>query len=206
MDGGVEVLALHVLERVEVSRGWIPRFGPGDVEAHTASVAPPHRQFGDLETASSGAHGRADDVDGQARAATSAGESIDHCLHHLVESEALLGAQFGCHAYLGIDHAVGCQVDGTLVGNAFDGIAVLHDTDGVSERLEVQHEVVALGPSVEPCGEVGDVVGGESGVAEFVGEFHDGGWPQPAVEVIVQQDLWQCDDIHLGRQRRGSGG
>src|SRR5690349_9061227 len=40
VDRGVEVLALHVLEGVEVSRRWVAGFGAGDVEADDARVAP----------------------------------------------------------------------------------------------------------------------------------------------------------------------
>ena len=178
--------------------GGIAGLGAGDVEADHAVVAPAHRQLGDLPAARRRAHGRGDDVDGQVGAGRAAGEAVEHRLDHLVERQPGLGAQLGRHAHLGVDDAVGGQVLGALVGDPLDRVAVLHHADGVGERLEVQHEVVALGAAVEPLGELVDVGGRQAVVAVLAGQLDDRGRPQATVEVVVQQ--------HLGRPGQQLGG
>ena len=117
-------------------------------------------------------------------------ESGEHRLDHLVEGEPFLGAQFGGHPNLGVDDAVGGEVLGALVRDPLDRVVVLHHADRVGERLEVQHEVVALRAAVEPGGELVDVGGGQLGVAELVRELDDGGGSKATVEVIVEQAPW----------------
>ncbi len=128
-------------------------------------------------------------VDREVGAGRAASEPGEHRLHHLVEGEALLGAQLGRQAHLGVHDAVGGEVLRALVGDPFDRVAVLHHADGVGEGLEVEHEVVALGAAVEPGGELVDVGGRELRVAVLLGELDHRGGPQPAVEVVVEQDL-----------------
>ena len=122
-------------------------------------------------------------------------EPVEHRLDRLVVGEAGLGAQLGRHAHLGVHHAVGGQVLGALAGDPLDGVAVLHDADGVGERLEVQHEVVALGAAVEPLGEVVDVGRGQLAVAVLVGQLdHRRGRRPPS--------RWSCSSA-LGGTTQG---
>ena len=162
VDRGVEVLAHHVLEGVEVARRRVAGLGAGDVEADDAGVAEAHRQLGDLQAARRRAHRRGDGVDRQLRPGRPAGEAVEDRLHHLVEGQPLLGAQLRRHAHLGVDHAVGGEVLGALVGDPLDGVTVLHHADRVGERLEVEDEVVALGAAVEPGGSSSTSVVGRS--------------------------------------------
>ena len=197
VDGGVEVLPLHIVERVQVAGGWVPGLGAGDVEADAPAVAPADGQLGDLQAAGRRPHGRADEVDCQVGAGRTALEPVDDGLHHLVQRQPLLRAQLRGHPHLGVDHAIGGEVHGALVRHPLDGIAVLHDADGVGERLQVEDEVVALGAAVEPGGQFVHVVGREVAVAVLVGQFDDGPRAQPAVEVVVQQHLRQGGDVHV---------
>ena len=116
-------------------------------------------------------------------------EAVEHGLHHLVERHALLGAQLGCEANLGVHDTVGGQILGALVGDPLDRIVVLHHADRVGERLEIQHQVVALGAPVEPGREVVDVGGRQILVSELLREFDDGRGADTAVEVVVEQRL-----------------
>ena len=118
-----------------------------------------------------------------------AGEAVEDRLHHLVEREPGLGAELGRHAHLGVHDPVGGEVLGALERHPLDRVLVLHHADRVGERLEVEHEVVALGPAVEPVGEIVDVRRGKSVVAVLAGQFDDRGWAQPAVEMVVEQRL-----------------
>ncbi len=217
----MEVLLHHVLERIEVACRRIPRLGSGDVETDHAGIAPAHGQLGDLPTARGGAHRRGDGVDREVGARRAAAEPVEDGLHHLIEGEAGLGAQLGRHAHLGIHHAVGGEVLGALACHSLDRVAMLHHADRVGERLQIQHEVVALGPTVEPRRQVADVVRRESLVPEFVGQLDHSGRAQAAVEMVVEERLgspldqlrrqlthrracsiWFRDSI--GRQRRTS--
>ena len=61
--------------------------------------------------------------------------------------------------------------------------------DGVVEALEVEDEVAPGGAGGEPGGQLVGVGGGEAVVADVGGELDDGGGPEAAVEVVVEQDL-----------------
>ena len=102
--------------------------------------------------------------------------------------------QLGREADLGVDDTVRSKVLGALVRHPFERVAMLHHTDGVSERLEVQHEVVAFGAAVEPRRELGDVVGRQAAVAELVSELDDRAWAHATVEVVVEQRLGRSRD------------
>ena len=56
VDGEVGVLALEVLEGVEVPGGRVARLGAGDVEADHPAVAPGDGELGDLPRAGLVAH------------------------------------------------------------------------------------------------------------------------------------------------------
>ena len=151
-------------------------------------------------------------VDRQVGAGRTAAEAGEHRLDHLVERQALLGAELGREAHLGVDDAVGGEILRALVGDPFDRVAVLHHADGVGERLEVEHEVVALGAAVEPRREVVDVGGRQGVVAVLAGQLDHGLRPQPAVEVVVEQRLGRprgagrsrAHQATLPRRRSGS--
>ena len=80
--------------------------------------------------------------------ADAAAKPVEHGLDHLVEGEAVLECAARGEADLGVDDAVGGQVLGALGGDPLDARRGLHHADGVVERLQVQHEVVALGAAV----------------------------------------------------------
>ena len=63
VDGDVEVLRRHELERVEVARRRVAGLAAGDVEADHPGVAVAHRQLGDLGGVGGVAHGRDDRAD-----------------------------------------------------------------------------------------------------------------------------------------------
>ena len=119
VQGGVEVLALHEMERVEVRRGRVARLGTGDVETGDPGVAIAHRELGDLIGACRLAHGcekGADDYGAPScRKACHGGiEPFKHRLDHLFEAEAPLCVQLRGEADLGVDDPVVRQVLDTL--------------------------------------------------------------------------------------------
>jgi hypothetical protein len=64
----------------------------------------------------------------------------------------------------------------------------------VLEGLEVQVEVVAVGALGEPPRQLAGVGGGQC-VAHLAGQLDDRGGPQPAVQVVVQEDLRGSPDL-----------
>ena len=97
--------------------------------------------------------------------------------------------QLGREPNLRVDDAVGREVLGALTRDARERIGRLHHAHGVGERLEVQHQVLAIRTSTDPGLEIAGIVGRQAPVAGLVGEFHDRGGPQTAVEVVVQEHL-----------------
>ena len=189
MDRGMEILALHVIERFQMSSGRMTRLGTGDVETHDSAITPTNGQIGDLETSSSRAHRRTDGVNGEIGSLGTLGEAIHDGLHHLVEGEAFLGAQLGRHAHLGVHHSVGRQVARAFERHSLDRVLVLHDTHRVSERFEVQHEIVAFGATMEPLRQIGHVGGRKPRVSVFGGQFDHGFGTQSTIEVIVKKNF-----------------
>ena len=194
MDRRVEVLAHHVPERVEMAGRRVAGLGAGDVEADDARITPAHRQLGDLEALRRGSHRRRDRVERELGAGAAVAESGEHRVQHLVEREPGDGVELGREADLGVDDTVGGEILGALERHPLERVAVLHHADRVGERLEVQHEVVALGTAVEPRRELGDVVGRQAAVSELVGELDDGARAYATVEVVVEQRLGRTRD------------
>ena len=166
VDRDVEVLAPDEVEGVEVPRRPVARLGAGDVEPDDARVPPADGTRGDLDRAGGLAHGRhqqlhRDRVPVERGLSRSAREPLEHRLDRLVERQPALRAQLGRHADLGIDHAVGREVLGALGCHAHDRVLLLHDADGVLERLEVELERLLVGAPVEPRRQLVDVLGRE---------------------------------------------
>ena len=90
VDRDVEVLAHHVLERVEVPGGRIAGLGARDVEAAHAFVAPAHRELRDLQRQRGGAHRGAQHPNRDVGALAPLPEPFEHGLDDLVEGQALL--------------------------------------------------------------------------------------------------------------------
>ena len=142
VQGGVEVLALDELERVEVPSRRVAGLRAGDVEPAHPDVAVVHGELGDLERAGRGAHRREQRPDddrppGGGGRGHSDVETGEHRLHHLVELEPRLGVEFGGETHLGVDDAVEGEVFNALEGDALECLFVLHHADGVGEALEV---------------------------------------------------------------------
>ena len=183
--------------------GGKPSSGPAMSKPDDALVAEADRQLGDLHRARELAHGRDDgaDDDGVARSlglAHTALEAGQPGLHDLVERQPALGRELGRIADLGVDDAVGREVLRALRGHAGDGVGRLHHADGVGEALEVQLQRASVGAGPEPPAELLGILGGQAAVAGLAGQLDDGGRPQPAVEMIVQQHLGGAADRLLG--------
>ena len=86
-------------------------------------------------------------------------EPLEVRLDDLVEGQPALDGQLGGVADLGVDDAVGREVLGAFGGDPDDRVALLHDAEGVRERLEVELERLAVGAAPEPRREIVDVGG-----------------------------------------------
>lgn len=64
----------------------------------------------------------------------------------------------------------------------------------MDKSFEILRQISALGTAVEPSGEVGGIGGGEALVTDFPGEFDDGSGAESAVEMLVEQHLWEAAD------------
>ena len=195
VDREMEVLPANVIERVEVAGGWVAGFRAGDVESHDPLIPPTDGQFGDLERASRRPHRRQQRADADPGALGTFAEPFLHGLDHLVESEPALEVLLGRETDLGVDDAVGGEVLGTFARHARERVLRLHHADGVRERLEVQQEVLAVGALGHPVAELPRVGGRQVPVAGLLGELHDRAGTEPAVEVVVEEDLRDFSDL-----------
>ena len=134
------VLALEVLERVEVPGGRVPRLGAGDVEAGDPAVAPGDRQLGDLAGAGLVAHGGQQLADDDPAAGWPAIPSSKPRWTAATTSSSVQPSGdvlLGGVAHLGVHDAVVGQVLDALAGDPGQRVGLLHHRDGVVERLEV---------------------------------------------------------------------
>ena len=130
--------------------------GAGQVEADDAVVAVAHHQPGDLVPAVVLAHGaeqRAHPDRGAGLGGLPAAdrEAVDHRLDDVLDGQPLRGRQLRGEAHLGVDDAVGGQVERALAGHPVDRLGVLHHADGVREGLQVPHQRAGVGRLPEPA-------------------------------------------------------
>ena len=147
------VLALEVLERVEVPGGRVAGLGAGDVEAGHAAVAPGDGELGDLAGAGLVPH-RGEQLAHRDPALGPAGHALLEALldggDDLVEGQPGGDVLLGRVADLGVDDAVRGQVLDALAGHPGQRGGGLHDRDGVVEGLEVAHQRAGVGHRREP--------------------------------------------------------
>ena len=68
-------------------------------------------------------------------------------------AQALRGRQLGGEPHLGVDDAVGGEVERALAGHPVDRLGLLHHADGVRERLQVLHQRAGVRRLPEPGAE-----------------------------------------------------
>ena len=213
VDGEVRVLALEVLEGVEVAGGRVARLRAGDVEADHAAVAVADHQLGDLARACLVAH-RGHELAGDDRVAGVAGlglplgEALPDLVDDLLELHPALEVLLGGVADLGVHDTVGGQVHDALARDPAYVLRALHHRDRVVEGLQVARQRAGVAgldePGAEPLRGVGAV--GQL-VADLVGDLEDRLRAQPSVEVVVQQDLGGAgDQLRDGRDPLVPGG
>jgi hypothetical protein len=112
---------------------------------------------------------------------------------------------FGGPPQLGVNAAVGGEVEHGLPGHPGEVLGPLHDGDRVHERLEVALERAGRGCLGEPRPECVGL--GRQLVADLGGDLGDSGRPDPAVEVLVERDLGcRGDLLSSGSTHSGSPG
>ena len=179
--------------------------GAGEVEADHAGVPvaddePRHLlpAVGLPHGAQQGAHG--DRVPGGGGLGAARGEAVDHRLDDRLDRQPLRRRQLGREPHLGVDDAVGGQVEGALAGHPVDRLRPLHDADGVRERLQVPHQRPGVRGLPEPAAQALRIGRRQPAVAVLVGELQHRLRAQAAVQVVVQEDLGRAGE-GLGVQR-----
>ena len=200
----MEVLPRDEVERVEVPRRRVAGLGTRDVEADDPLVAVPHRQLGDLDRARRLAHGGDDEPDRDRAALRAPPEPGEHGERRLVEGQAAIGEELGCHPHLGIDDAVGRQVLRALGRDALDRVAGLHDRQRVAEALEVELERLAVCAAREPRRQLVRIGRRQVAVAGLRRQLEHRARPEPTVEVVVEQHLRRAaGEVELKAHRFG---
>ena len=203
VDGEVRVLALEVLEGVEVPGGRVARLRAGDVEAGDPAVPPGHGQLRDLARAGLVPH-RGQQVPHRdpPLPRLGSGHALVEALldrgDDLVERQPGADVLLGGVAHLGVDDPVRGQVLDALPGDPGEGRGGLHDPDGVVEGLQVAHQRPRVGAVGEPGRQV---LGGPRRAARSPTSSASSSTvcgPQAAVEVVVQQHLRCPPHLVLG--------
>lgn len=204
VDREVVVLALEVLEGVEVPGGRETGLGARDVEADDTRVAVAVGEFRDLQGAGRVPHRGQQGADPDAVAVLPGPpfpfpEALVDRLDDLFEAEPAFQVLLGRVPHLGVDDPVLGEVLGALGGDPHQGLAGLHDGAGVGEGLQVPLQRTGVGGLTEPDPELAGIGLGEVGVSRLPGEFDDRAGAQSPVEVIVQQDLGRPADLLRAR-------
>ena len=188
-------------QRLGMQGGREPGLGACKVESdHLVVPGPqPVDQPGDLDRAVLGAHGAQDRVHrdpapGGSDVCLTAAEPGRDGVDHRLQREPSLLVQLRSEADLRVHHPVGGEIDDGLVGDPFDVLGGLHHRQGVLERRQVLQQVGGLCAAGEPRLQCVGVGLGEC-PADRVGQLHDRGDPQTAVEMIVQQHLGQAPGV-----------
>ncbi|MNW55969.1 hypothetical protein D3C74_336640 [compost metagenome] len=202
VDRHGEVLVGQVLPHGGEARGREAVLGPGDVEPDDAVAPVGDRELGDLLPAVGVPH-RGHELAHADGAPLGRGEGnallepgLDR-VHGVLQAQAALHVLLGGPALLGVDDAVRGQVEDGLAGDAREGLGRLHDGDGVVEGLEVAHERARVGRLDEPGAQRVRLGRGQV-VPDRGGQLDDRRGAQPAVEVVVEDDLGERGDRRDG--------
>jgi hypothetical protein len=142
VDGEVSVLALEVLERVQVPSGRVPRLGAGDVETDHAVVTVLDDELRDLARVGLVPH-RGEQLTDDDRPVGRRLTLVEPALHRrddVLERQSFLEVLLRGVADLGVHDAVGREVLDTLAGDPGQVVGGLHHRDGVVEGLQVALE------------------------------------------------------------------
>ena len=123
VNGDVRILALQVLEGINVSSGRKTSLSASNVEAHDPSVAEGHDAFGDIARPRGSSHGSEQRADSNVmpcggRRSLTFPEARELRLDDLIQRQAGRSMQFGCEAHLGIDHSIGGKIFGGFGGHS----------------------------------------------------------------------------------------
>ncbi len=171
------VLALEVLEGVQVPGRWVARFGARDVEAAHPLVAVAYGQLGDLAghrgVPEGGEDLPYDDLAavGPHRLGRVLEAGLDG-LDDLVQAEPRREVLLGRIAHLRVDDPVGGQVCHALLGHSLEVRTPLHHRDRVLEGGEVPNQAAGAGRVDEPPVERLRRLSRE-GVTDLGGDLHD---------------------------------
>lgn len=161
-------------------------FRTRQVESHHPQVAGLHGQPGDYLGVVALPHGVEDQTPTESRLGAAPTQPGRHRLHRPAPGESLLGEKAGGKPYLGVDHPIGGEVEGRLIGHPHQGILCLHQTHGVHEGLQVplQGTRPAL---LEPVGQRFGIRCRQTLIAGLGRQLHQGGSSWAAVEMVVEQ-------------------
>ena len=133
VNGDVEILALNVMESVDMLFGWIAALFSSEVEPDDSALAKIDGQFRHLKRYVHVAHS-ADDQSGRyAEVLPAALQSLQHGRHDLLVSQIFPGMKNRRKASLKVNHAILAQILGLFICHALKCIFRLHHPDGVGK-------------------------------------------------------------------------
>lgn len=186
----VDVVLGDELERLPVGLGRVVLLLPRQVERQHAAALVGHRQLGERQR-DLGRH-RADPADDDARGNVQPGARVakpgDHRVHDVLERQAPLAVQDRRVAHLEVADTLGRAVLDQLVGDAVEGVLLLHHRQRDVEDLEVVRQVPRALAGLQQARQAGQARRRQTHLL-LGGQFEDGAGPHAAVEMAVQLGL-----------------
>ena len=204
MNGHMKILAMQIVESIEMTRRRIPGFRSRDIEPYDSLITIADRQFSDLPTSNCVPHRREQGSDTNTGSflrgfLASLTKSFLYCRNDFVECESQFQVLFRSVPDLRVDDVVTGQVDRALTSHADQALPGLHDSDCVLERCQIAFEGSRAGRGQEPRSQFLLVLRRQP-MTEFLGQFEDGQRPQPAIQMIMKYYFWgPPDEIRHGR-------
>ena len=183
------------------SSGGISGFRTGQVEGDHALSREPGGSLRHGERITLGSERRHDEGLLEAGVGRTAGEAGQDGFECVLVAHAPAPVQAGPESHLGVDDAVGMQVDDAFVGHSLQAFRRLEDAHRVPERVEILDEVARI-CLVEPIGEALLVRRRELVVRGLRCQLEHSERPEPAVDMVVQHRLGQGAEIDVGHGGR----
>jgi hypothetical protein len=199
MNGDIEIFSLDIVERIDVPLRWESPLLPGQIESHDSTLAKIHGQLRHLGRELHVPHGADNQAVFDTKLLFSVLETLQHSVHHIVPMQALAGMEDWGKPCFDIHDSVLVHVLHHFVSDALEAFVGLHHATGVREAFEIERQTAPLGAAVKPRGQVARIGRRQRVVTLILRQLDDRLRPQPAIEMVVQQNLWQRSNEGLGK-------
>ena len=186
VDSNIEILALDVMERVDMLFGGIATFFARQIKSHHSPVTEIHGEFRHLQRYFHIAHGADDQARRNFEVFSSPFQPFENGGDHVHVGQPLLSVENRSKPRLKVDHAIILQVFRLFVSDPLQRLRGLGYRDGMGKALQVAGQVTPIGSPIEPVRQRRRIDRRQLGVFGVLGQFNDGLRTHGAVQMFVQ--------------------